>query len=300
MRYPDFYIVGAPKCGTSSMVDYLRQHPDIFMPVGEPGFFGSDLRTVRGAPDETEYLGEFQDALQPIIGEKSALYLYSVAAAEEIHDRRPDAKIIIMLRHPADMLHSWHAEACWIGNEDITDFAEALAAEPDRAAGRRRPPGAFWLDATLYRSVVAAFAGHVERYLTTFGPEQVLVVILEEFLADPEAGYRRVLGFLGADPSHIPSFGVVNPAKAVRSRRLGLAISVLARRVAPRLGVYSLPKRWRRPLSRLYTAARTANTRVADRRSVDPALRNRLVEDLASEVDAVEELLGRRLPSWRR
>ncbi len=104
-RRPGFFIVGAPKCGTSSMMRYLRQHPDIFMPNKELHFFGSDIYTKRLM--KKDYLNCFSKARhEKMAGEKSAMYLYSEKTAAEIKRFCPHAKIIIQIRNPVDMLYS--------------------------------------------------------------------------------------------------------------------------------------------------------------------------------------------------
>src|SRR5215207_9230182 len=95
-RLPDFFIVGAPKCGTTAMYEYLRQHPSIFMPFHkEPLFFGSDLHHRYGRLTEAEYRALFRAARpDQRVGEASAWYLYSTTSAAEIHAAAEDARII--------------------------------------------------------------------------------------------------------------------------------------------------------------------------------------------------------------
>src|SRR5438093_448879 len=140
---PDFFIVGAPKCGTTAMYAYLRQHPQIFMPFHkEPLFFGSDLTTRYGRMSLEEYLALFADASRgQRIGEASAWYLYSATAAAEIKAFAPDAQIVVMLRDPVEVMRAQHSQLLFNMQETLTSFAEALAAEADRRAGRRLPPG---------------------------------------------------------------------------------------------------------------------------------------------------------------
>ena len=106
MRKPDFFIVGAPKCGTTSMHRYMSQHPDIFMAQGkEPIYFGSDLKHDWKVSQE-QYFDLFRDAdREQRIGEKSVWYMHSETAAAEIKAFDANADIIIMLRNPVDMMH---------------------------------------------------------------------------------------------------------------------------------------------------------------------------------------------------
>jgi len=99
---PNFFIVGAPKCGTTSMTEYLKQHPDIFIPEEkEPHYFGSDLEYPRITKTEAQYLRLFSEAQdERRLGEASVWYLFSQRAAQEIYEFNPLSRIIIMLRTP--------------------------------------------------------------------------------------------------------------------------------------------------------------------------------------------------------
>ena len=226
-RYPDFYIVGAPRCGTTFMYEYLRQHPQIYMPDNkEPGFMctdldsGSYLDSVSFMRDEATYLGLFASAPPgTITGEGSTWYLYSEAAAGRIKQTNSDARAIIMLRDPVEMLYSLHGRRVYGGSEDLMRFEDALAAEADRRAGRRIPHRVRNRKALFYRDV-GSYSRQVERYLTTLAPDRVHVIIFEEFTRDPAAAYLETLRFLGVDPEFRPNFEVVNASASRRSQRL--------------------------------------------------------------------------------
>ena len=140
MRRPDFFIVGAPKCGTTAMIDYLKQHPEVFVPDRkELDFFGRDLVFKGHRLTEEEYLGFFSRATaEKRAGEGSVWYLHSKTAALEIKDFSPNARIIIMLRNPLDMMYSFHSQRLYNGNEDIENFSAALDAEAERTQHRVR------------------------------------------------------------------------------------------------------------------------------------------------------------------
>src|SRR5436190_21521408 len=111
MKTPNFFIVGAPKCGTTAMYEFLKQHPQIFMTRKEVDFFGSDLYMKERIRDESAYLQLFAAATDEFrVGEGSVWYLYSKRAAAEIKRFVSDARIIIQLRDPTDMIYSLHSE----------------------------------------------------------------------------------------------------------------------------------------------------------------------------------------------
>jgi len=295
-RRPDFFIVGAPKSGTTALYEYLRQHPQVFMSdPKEPNFFGADVerrRTPRIGLEE--YLGYFAGAGDAKrAGEASVRYLHSRAAAGEIAEFAPHGQAIIMLRDPVEMMHAMHGELVYIGAEDIPDFAAALAAEDDRRAGRRIPPGANKPSALLYRDS-AHFAEQVERYFDALGRDRVLVLVYDDFRDDTLGVYRRVLEFLEVDPSFVPHMEIVNPSKQPRSRLLTRLIASppgWVRRVAGAV----LPPAQRK---RLFRRALALNSRTAPREPMDPALRASLKAEFAPEVRRLGELIGRDLSAW--
>src|SRR6266511_5324655 len=121
------------------MNDYLNQHPDIFMGKKELHYFGKDLKTKLKL-SESEYLENFEGASdKKIIGEASVWYLSSKTAAEEIKKFAGDAKILIMLRNPVDVIHSMHSQHLYDGNEDILDFEAALSLDEKRKSGDNLP-----------------------------------------------------------------------------------------------------------------------------------------------------------------
>ena len=119
MRKPDFFIVGAPKGGTTAMNAYLGQHPEIFIAERkELHFFGTDLDFSSPRITQEQYLSCFSEVQnEKRVGETSVWYLYSKQAAVEIKKFCPSANIIIMLRNPVDMLYSQHSQFLYNGNE---------------------------------------------------------------------------------------------------------------------------------------------------------------------------------------
>lgn len=292
-RKPNFFIVGAPKCGTTAINDYLGKHPDIFIPaIKEVHFFGRDLHFSKGAlRDEAAYLALFKGATEPRLGEASVWYLYSRSAAQEIHAFNPNAKIVVMLRNPVDMLYSQHSQFLYNGNEDIADFREALAAEPERKAGRRIPKSAHLADGLFY-SETARYAEQLERYFTTFGRDNVHVILYDDFRADLPGTYRQTLRFLGVREDFTPEFAVVNPNKRARSALLRDFVQ------APPEGVKRLSRLFfpRSLRQQVMKGLDRANIRYQARAPLDPVLRAELEHCFAPEVEKLGRLLGRDLP----
>jgi hypothetical protein len=297
---PNLFIVGAPKSGTTALSTYLDRHPEIFVAPHEMIYFGTDL-AVMDAPGRPRrrrddyYLATFAPHRQERYrGDHSVTYLYSRTAANEIFEFEPDARIIAMVRDPVDQMHSQHSELVYQGEEDITDFAEALAAEDDRRQGRRVPATTTKPFGLLYREI-ASYAEQIERYLSVFGPERVHVVVFDDFAADTAGEYRSVLEFLGVDPGFAPSFEVVNPNKVVRS---SFARDQLrgGSPVVRRLGRLMVPSA--RSRARLRRRAAAMNTVHRARDDVDPDLRRRLRQEMAPGIHHLERLLDRDLGAW--
>jgi hypothetical protein len=293
---PNFFIVGAPKCGTSSLYEYLRGHPEVFMPAKEPHYFSTDFyRPLRIT--EAEYFALFaRGRHRPRVGEASAEYIYSPAACASIKAFEPAARIIIMLRNPVDMIYSAHAERIWNGREDL-DFEAALAAEPARRRGLRLPSHPYPVEALFYREM-GQYSRHVRRYLDTFGRRQVHIVIFDDLAADTAACFREVCDFLDVGAAFEPAFRVHNPYKQPRIRSL------------PRLLQTMTPVRgWLRQLAPVSVRAALSwgvrvlmdvNTRIPSRPQMRPELRRELQEWFLPDVEELSNLIGRDLSHWCR
>ncbi len=295
-RLPDLFIVGAPKCGTTALTRYLEGHPQVFM-AGRKDLhhFGSDLQMRhRPCADRAAYLQHFAGAgpAHLRLGDSSVWYLYSQRAAAEIAAFNPQARPIILLREPVSMMYALWGQLRYnsVHDEDIDDFALAMAAEADRAVGRRLPPRTPLPEGLLYRRV-ASFAEQVDRYFRAFGRERVLVLLQDDLKTDAEGTWGRVLDFLGLDRGFTPSLDAVNTAKEVRSPALRQLLAAI-----PDPLKALLPEGLRASTRRLL---RKANSRHAERQPLDPALAARLRAEMAGEVDRLEALLGRDLSRWR-
>ena len=211
-KAPNFFIVGAPKCGTSAMFHYLEKHPDVYMyPRKEPDFFAEDLKAPEnrhGYSDSAwdSYLDLFKHAGdQSIIGEGTTWYLYSDEAASRIHDFNPDAKILIMLRNPTDQMYSLHSQLVYMGVEKISSFDNAVTGEAvaDRTQHQlahfpRYMPPTMTNKKLLYKEI-ARFTGQIQRYWDVFGRDQVHIVLHDDLKRNPRTVYKQVLEFLEVD-----------------------------------------------------------------------------------------------------
>jgi hypothetical protein len=188
--WPNLFIVGAVKCGTTSLHSYLAQHPRIYMsPVKEPYFFSAP---PPGHPtfDEASYLSLFRDAsTEWLRGESSPLYLWDATTPQRIREVAPKSKIIIMLRDPTERAYSHYLMDVEQGSQTLS-FLEAIRRELDR-------PFHLYVELGRYRD-------QVERYLSLFS-EDVMVIFFESFFDDVEKQLKEVFRFLKVEEGYAKS-----------------------------------------------------------------------------------------------
>jgi Sulfotransferase family len=328
-RIPDFFIVGHPKCGTTALFDTLRRHPQIHMPAKEPRFFaieeidmgthvceGEGERESIGSPaSEPRARGERQaqgkrprtlDGYAALfagarpgqrVGEATPAYLRSPLAAGRIASVRPDARIIAIIREPVSFLRSFHLQALRGYNETQRDFRKALALEDARRAGRRVPRLSRTPRDLLYSDHVR-YVEQLRRYHAVFAPEQVLVLIYEDFKADNDAVMRTVLRFLEVDDTAPIEATQTRPSHDVRFQPLHTLVNL--RRIALRnLAFADALSRTVNTLTptRLRGAVRTNWRRVAfsEPLPLDDRLMRELRGRFKGEVEALSDYLGRDL-----
>lgn len=242
-RFPDFFIVGHGKSGTTALWGMLRKHPQLHMPLNkEPWFFSEELQPFAqlrpvgtGTTPRTldEYLSMFDGATaDQRVGEASSVYLWSRTAARRIAEVQPDARIIAVLREPASFLRSLHMQFVQVYVEGEKDLGKAIALEDARREGRLPTGNPYWPGATFYSDHVR-YVEQLRRYRDLFAPEQVLVLIYDDFRRDNEAMVRQVWRFLDVDDSHPVVVNDANPTVRVRSPRLYSLIHALAAGDAP-------------------------------------------------------------------
>jgi hypothetical protein len=245
MSVPDFFIVGSPKTGTSALHEMLKTHPQIFMPrIKEPRFLASDLRPRRGHEKAVrelgypktmaQYLALFDDA-QPgqHAGEATPTYLWSKSAAHAIADLQPDARIIAILREPASFLRSLHLSFILGHNEGERDLRKAMSLQDARRAGKHIPRSSHRPQLLQYSEHVR-YVEQLSRYHARFAPDQILVLIYDDFRRDNEATLRQVLGFVGVDDRATIEIKMANVTKrTVRSQRAARMLKSVSRGHGP-------------------------------------------------------------------
>ena len=311
MPGPNFFIAGAPKAGTTSLYHNLRQHPQIYMsPVKEPAFFASEARVenftpalqqkmrthmerlqccirqgsvvnneVRGiVADHADYLRLFSGVQEEkAIGEASVCYLWSLTAPGAIAQAIPHAKIILILRHPAERAFSQYLH--YLSDGHIAHSFERhirIGLDAGDGIGYTHP----FLEYGLY-------AHQVERYLAHFPGDQVGVWLYEETLRQPNAFLREVHEFLGVDATFVP-----DTAKRYHQMQIPRVMTQKLRRTRLWQSIRQSCPPVLRPLGKsfLYRPKKSVQMTPEDRRF--------LLNFYRDDVHRLQQILGRDLSAW--
>lgn len=279
-NWPNFFIVGATRSGTTSLHEYLAIIPDIFMSkLKNPNFFGIyDKDTIN---DEKSYLELFNDVTtEKAIGESSG-YLRNFDAAKKIYEKIPNAKIIISLRNPIERTYSHYLRSRLGGNESLT-FSESFKKymEPiDKESEfyNHYVKGSFYFE-------------DVKRWMDLFGTNQVKIIIFEEFIKNPKQTIKQILDFLNVN-SKIPDD--VGDAKNPYAEPLGeFGDSIVKNKTIKKMAKSILPGKTG------ISVLRTILNKNAPKPEITPHERKILGMHLQDDVKKLKEVLGRDLP-WK-
>lgn len=298
MKLPNFFIVGAPKCGTTALSEYLRSHPNVFMSTPkEPAFFCKDLTVGTLINTMEDYLALFDNAEEGhlAVGEASTWYLLSDVAAAEIKRFQPDARIIIMVRNPVDMVPSLHNQRVFGGKEDIEDFETAWRTQEERTRAGGCRPGKPDIIYFQYRRW-GTLGSQVKKWLETFPRKHVKVILYDDFSENTEAVYKDVLAFLSLPNDERENFQRINQSKKKRSH----LVALLLRRPPP--GLLKITSFIKAVLAvqtlGLRDRLRRLNARQERREVLSEELRQDLTEDFREEILLLSQLIGRDLSPW--
>jgi len=300
-RFPDFFLAGAPKCGTTSIATYLSQYDSVFFPTPrEVTAHGSDLTYLRGPHAEgfnrEDYLSRFSTAgTQQIIGASPVWSLYSRNAFSEIKADAPEARIVISLREPVSFLKAVFAQLVYSANETLPSLWDALQAEEARRRGEGLPEGLTILQSVFYREL-PLFSEQVQRAYDSFGRDHVQVHLLDDIVRRPREVEGKLCTFLGLSRDPALALENANPRRTTRSDTLNRLI----RRPPPILK--TLAKVAPRDLRRnVYQQIKKANTVYVDKseRTSPEAREVDLRKAYVNEVDRLSALIGRDLSAWK-
>jgi hypothetical protein len=303
---PNFFIVGAPKCGTTSMHDYLSQHPEIFMSEPkEPRYFCRDFHEEADSHGSSSFFpirerSAYTDIFsgvenEKVIGEATPIYLFSEVAAANIHDFNPEAEIIIHLRDPVTFCYSWYYQLVQIGHETAPSFERALQLEPQRKKLKQIPGNRGHPSEYLYTEW-ASFAQHIKRFKKFFPAEQIHFVLLDEIKRDTQKAYEGVLEFLDVNNTEFePDFSVQSPGVTPRSIWINNLVKNPGQKIESKIK-YILPKQTIKYILGMFNdvmLTKRDNTKMAKK------TRQVLKKQFADEVTEIDELVDKNiLAEW--
>lgn len=302
---PDFLIIGAGKSGTTSIDQYLKQHPQIFIPsVKEPNFFGYENVRVedleRNNPGEVyqfhkavkqldDYLKLFEKATPgQMIGETSNLYLKNQQAPERIRYYNPDVKLIAVLRNPAERLFSRYLHLARENELPKEKFEDCLNKNSTWWQRNDLIPEGFYFQ-------------NLARYYDLFPKENLRIFLYDDFKKDPQGLLRDIYAFLEVEVNFQADMSVkYNESGFVKDNlsnkifgRQGVVVSA-AKKILPEGAVNQLKNSI--PIQRMLTNVRSRNL---IRPSFDPSIKSALLTKVyAEDITKLSKLIGRDLSKW--
>ncbi len=305
LRFPDFFVIGAPRCGTTAMCRYLSRNPQIcFSRPKEPHYLARLDHEPTSAELERDYLAPYFSHLESghsAVGEGSVSYLYLPGVIERIERLNPKARYVVMVRNPLDMLRSYHLRMLFLLQEDEADFDRAWALEASRKNGENIP-GTCLDPRMLFYSEAAKFGVQVERLFELVGRDRSHVIVFDDFKADLLNTYKTLLDFLEVEydgqteferryASHIYRYRWLQKLLFVPAIRSGQIV----KKMQSRTRKYN-PDGSKQPglLKRIGNLNRVPQAPAP----LSPELSDTIRDTLRPDVRRLSELLGRDLEFW--
>ncbi len=304
MPLPNFLIVGAAKAGTTAIYEYIKQHPDIYMPdkIKEPTFlsgltredlahWNADYLTHMMVFNFDDYIDLFNEAAGiKAIGEASVSYLFFYASTipriQNILGK--DVKIIISLRNPVDRMFSQYTHLLRDGFE-TRSFDEALAT------AKKKTRKAWWNDLDLQ---VSCYADQVKAYIDAFGKENVHIIIYDDLVRDQQRVIASIFDFLEVDSTFRPDISKKYNVTGVPKSKI---IYTLFNRRHPVKEVLKLfvPAALRRSIRNSQIVNQLIR-RNLKKPQIPPATRTALVQYFQDDINQLQPIIERDLSLWRQ
>ncbi len=293
-RSPNFFIIGAPKAGTTSMHIALSKHPSVFMSsFKEPHYFANDLQHPGYIRDSKKYLELFRDATDAnkIIGESSVYYASSECAIANIAKKIPDAKLLFMLRNPIELAQSLHAQKIWSGTEDILDFETAWNTQQARSQGHQIPR-CCTIPMHLQYGETCKIGRQLNNILSVFPKEQVHTIYMEDLRHNVEQELTDLQTFLDIPPE---SLTLIHHNQNKRPK--SLLIHTLTRRIVRSMNSIrtKLPLI---PSTRLGPLILKLNKQIAVRKKISVNMQNDLKSYFTDDISLLASLTNHDLTHW--
>jgi len=292
-RKPNFFIIGAPKCGTTAMASYLDEHPEISISdPKEPHYLNVDLK-YRPVDSLAGYERCFQHVTNDsiFIGDASVSYIYSSNAIDNIFNICAEPKLIVMIRNPIELSQSYHSEQVWSGAESEKDFQRAWSLQAERKKGKSIPrlcKDPFWLQ---YKEI-SLMGKYIKNLLSKVDRSQVHIVVLDDMKINPLIEYEKILTFLGVKSDGRIEFPIVNEKKSPKNRLvvplMSWLISIKVKLGNPKinLGLIKSVLEW--------------NKKEPKGKELDPEFNKILIEEFELDINLLSRLLKRDFSYWMK
>ncbi len=284
---PNFFIVGAPKSGTTNMSYYLMQHPQVFMPENLEPYYFARLDVPQNykreiISDEKKYLSLFKNAKNcKAVGESSPVYLYCPHSALEIKNRFPNSKLIISLRNPIEIAYSEYFSLKFMGFDQNRSFDELLDSSEEQLTQNE-----FHIDSLLEAGF---YSKHIKRFQKIFSKNQIKIIIFEEYVKNTVPTINSILSFLGIKESI--TFDVT-PKGAYKVPRNFASQKLMNNSTFRKAAKFVIPTVTRQKIGERFLVKESSRPPLKQNQ------RKRLTQIYQDDVENLSEILGRNLP-WK-
>lgn len=278
--------IGAPKCGTTQVADWIDAHPELCLSVPkEVLYFNRKISYIHGLNENYNkslhwYEKHFAHCgIDQKIGEFSASYIYDMEAAGKIQALYPDLKIIVCLRNPVDRSYSQYLMFRHYLKKETRPFERAIKEEPE----------------LIERSKYAPF---IAKYLTLFPRANFLFLTLEEIVKQSDDSLKRVYDFLEVDNGFVPEDFMANRKKAKSSKSVWVSKAMgIFTNTMTSLGLSGVVAKLKS--MGLKDAVLKLNSKDVDFEKMDGALRRQLKDEFLLDIKRTEKLTGLDLKAWK-
>lgn len=292
---PNLFILGAPKCGTTSLADYLQQHNKIQLSnPKETGYFSKDI-TLKSCSiqNDTAYLNDCFDQTDKnssIFAEGSTTYFYSENAVKKIERFSPGSKYIVMLRNPVDLVISHYYQQLKIGYENQTEFYQAWTMQEERLKGKKIPLTCE-IPFNLQYTEIGFLGKYLEKIYKQVTKDRVKIIFFEDFIYDTEKSYNDVLLFLNLPTDNLIKFSIKN--KGMRPKFILLSIMIK----------YMSILRKKTGLKNFFGVGRLIrkiNNTETSSNSISKVLKNKIAQLYKEDIDKLAHMTNRNLNHWTK
>jgi hypothetical protein len=297
------FLAGAPRCGTTAFSRALANNPQICFSKPKETHFFTRIPPDRSTEELKEiYLCMFFRHLHTehkVIADGSVSYLYSPDAIRKILEFDPNAKFIVMVRNPIDMIYSYYTRLLFTMDENVTDFPTAWNLQEARSRGEHIPKRC--RDPRLLQyTAVGRLGEHVNKLLRTAGREKCFVIVFDDFVNDPIKVYQDVLNFIEVDYDGRTKLPQKNQNRSFKNTWLQQFVmnppQILVRIIEKR---QMQGKDWLAYLRPIRKYIKKINKVEIKRELLSEEMRQTLRATFVSDIDKLAGLLNRNFDHWR-